>query len=1154
MTALTFDSRGWDNGARIAIKVIGGTAWGPSVFDPPPAGDSYSIDWGDGTTESGTLTTASSGGIPTYEFPNALYTLPALVAGGEGFRTHDYGGDGTPRTITIDIPTARLHTLEISGCGLTDVDGDLDTCTELRVLKLQQNFLTSLPNLNPCTHLQLLDVSHNWLTGDTYAHVGNEMHNLDVSKNGYTRMSEYSTMTGLLRLDVSHNPITRYFGTVLPPALTIFEAHHCNFRKEYVEQFGFDLNGSFTITDPYVESQTGTWRTDLNPALSPPESQYAPTHPNALPVTWIDFANDIVLLPFNGVNWPDPAVVGYYTIGSGGTVLTVISKTGSQLHAHMMWRRFVGSGLAVLPAMYHWDGAAAPGSRYVPVILNGGSGRLPQGGSGVDFWDYNTFTTPTHNRSAHVTGGDNVVPSSLAQTAWDSYRSLSGSRWSGTPPYVGGDVAGNPPYNTANQDTGVPRPAIHSSGSEPTGLGITTWFGSHAHTGDTSTNSLENFPGMQIARGRHYVANGAVHLGVLVWVFYNGSFPTNDDKSQGHVSYLRLNDAKCRPVGMPSFDDNGQWCEVFWCRPEDVKSYSLSVYMEFDQAMSDISYVIAPVRDSDPVSISTMNRGVPDGGDTNIGRANWHTFATSSDLCIIGASKAAAHKDAVTVHGVSFPGITNQTPWGSLTPTNSGSTLLAQVGYRYGDGTAAISGYWTRDAGGVGNGVGRVVVCRPRRTFPLSSESPGWGLSNWNVNSASWPNFANDYALPFDVISTHFKQAMLADGSLCALGHDGKVYVSGNNWNGKLGIGNVSINGNIPLQMVSLGGSTSYNAIYIWEAENNTIIITDDNTLWIAGNNPFGMFGTVSGDPGYASLYYDFVAQDKLAAQAVTCVEELIVLGLDGLVYHRGQNGVAQGGFTADASDHKTWTQVGAGILADVTKLQIAYTDWPHGTVYAVNGDGGLYMWGRNHLDTDGSVIGSTSDPIDTPTVLIGLESDVTDVGIVAHPSTTRHTVLAVKGGDLWAAGNNERGGFGENVNAWGTTGSFLSQAARLTPFPETVDKIIPTTIYAAASFVRGTSGKLYAAGQQEFGEINPWRQGKNNTFNHQFRREDEPGTEYWMDGGELWIQPYVEMFPTDAKLAATHDYYSGTVIWMEELPPSAPAGTGRKIRSWIVD
>ncbi|AEC03030.1 fimbrillin family protein [Parasphaerochaeta coccoides] len=190
-----------------------------------------------------------------------------------------------------------------------------------------------------------------------------------------------------------------------------------------------------------------------------------------------------------------------------------------------------------------------------------------------------------------------------------------------------------------------------------------------------------------------------------------------------------------------------------------------------------------------------------------------------------------------------------------------------------------------------------------------------------------------------------------------------------------------------------------------------TMIVDTDGKLWGTGGNEYGHLGI--GDTGtnkftfveVTSIGTNFksVSAGNFRMMVVTNDDELLAIGENSY----GQLGVG------DAVNKDTFTEVmaenGVDDMTDVASVSL-------GTYYTmiVRSNGDLWAVGRNESQTLG--VGSTQDPITTPMpVWDSLDGSVKMTGVTSVSIGDFHAMI-LKDGDLWTVGYSSYGQLGLGV------------------------------------------------------------------------------------------------------------------------------------------
>jgi alpha-tubulin suppressor-like RCC1 family protein len=268
----------------------------------------------------------------------------------------------------------------------------------------------------------------------------------------------------------------------------------------------------------------------------------------------------------------------------------------------------------------------------------------------------------------------------------------------------------------------------------------------------------------------------------------------------------------------------------------------------------------------------------------------------------------------------------------------------------------------------------------------------------------------------------------------------------GYNNNGALGLGNLS-NQSSPQAVTAMPDATGFGA-----GIDHTLFLKADGTLWAAGLNEFGQFGSELPASSSSPLA---IAGLTNVVQASGGGFHSVALLADGSVWAWGFNRDGQIG-------NGTTTVTGCLCVLAPTQTSVSgvvQIDAGAFHTLALKADGTVWAWGYNDR---GQIGDSTNDPHPTP-VQVGV--GVTGFNnIIAVSAGDQHSMALKADGTVWIWGSNEYGQIGNGT---------ISMTDQLIPVQNTTLANI-TQISAGVfhSLALNKSGKVFAWGDNLNGEI----------------------------------------------------------------------------------
>lgn len=267
-------------------------------------------------------------------------------------------------------------------------------------------------------------------------------------------------------------------------------------------------------------------------------------------------------------------------------------------------------------------------------------------------------------------------------------------------------------------------------------------------------------------------------------------------------------------------------------------------------------------------------------------------------------------------------------------------------------------------------------------------------------------------------------------------------------------------------------------------SDTHQVILMESGQVFTSGQNNFGQLGigTIDSSEARSTILHNITAQFDGKVISVSAVGNFtLALTEDGKVYSWGSNDCGQLGNgqhgVCDPHEKDSDVSVVVSKPTSITdhfglpagrKVTNIYAGWKQS--FAVTDDGRLYSWGS---DADGRL---GRDTTTTPNTLPGVVNDVFD-GNIIDLATDSHTLVLTDTNRVYTWGFNDNGqlGIGNTNTVSGPqdiTGSFNG------------DTIVQVEASSNGSFARTSDGRLYAWGQNDYGnlgfgeEITSYREG----------------------------------------------------------------------------
>ena len=352
----------------------------------------------------------------------------------------------------------------------------------------------------------------------------------------------------------------------------------------------------------------------------------------------------------------------------------------------------------------------------------------------------------------------------------------------------------------------------------------------------------------------------------------------------------------------------------------------------------------------------------------------------------------------------------------------------------------------------------------------------GWGLNDSNqlnnIAAFSWRSVQSIAGIQASIGSTV-----------------GKLYLWGDNTYGQLG-DNTLIARSSPTQLGGFYGNNTYKQIITTPL--NTVIIGNDNSLSIMGDNTYGQLG--QGDTISRSSPVQVGVTGQWSAVAISGTGHVLAISSTGTLYAWGNNQynelgqsdlvVANRSSPVNIGTNGNWTKVSAGNNYSLAIIDTGalYTwgrnDWGQlgtanplsytsiGAGIVSRNDGKLYTWGNNVF---GQIGDGTTANRSAPTQISTTTLTSTSWSIVSG-SSNNHAGIKVDG-TLWVWGDNRYGQLGIYNTAYRSSPVQVGVDIGITSWSQVF--VTPNNIFA----IRAVDNTLWGWGDNSYGQL-----GQNDT------------------------------------------------------------------------
>lgn len=337
-------------------------------------------------------------------------------------------------------------------------------------------------------------------------------------------------------------------------------------------------------------------------------------------------------------------------------------------------------------------------------------------------------------------------------------------------------------------------------------------------------------------------------------------------------------------------------------------------------------------------------------------------------------------------------------------------------------------------------------VMRVTQTMMPMPKGSVWGFGA-NASGQLGDQTSVDRLIPWPTGISNVRQISAGNNHTVIVKNDDSLWVFGNNTYGQLGISGG--NRSEPVQVLSSGVKSAS------AGGDHTLVVKKDGTLWACGRNDFGQLGNNNTANQFSLVQ---VSISGTVASASAGNDHSLILRADGTLWACGRNNVGQLG-TGDWTDSplpKSSVMTVPDPLAGGTATKVvpvsdvAFISAGNDHSLFIKSDKILYAFGNNEKGQLGD--GKTTKLFSGVQIL----TDVTSV------SAGYKFSLAVKsGGSLWAWGSNDSGQFGNS-----STGNNVN------PLQVLDSGVVQAMAGSSHSLVLKTDGSLWSCGNNGNGRL----------------------------------------------------------------------------------
>jgi alpha-tubulin suppressor-like RCC1 family protein len=356
------------------------------------------------------------------------------------------------------------------------------------------------------------------------------------------------------------------------------------------------------------------------------------------------------------------------------------------------------------------------------------------------------------------------------------------------------------------------------------------------------------------------------------------------------------------------------------------------------------------------------------------------------------------------------------------------------------------------------------------RTIPSKWKDKNIILEKYNSNpqniTIKWLTIEDNDTVGLKGIKIERVVAAVAAGgySSFVLDSDGKLWTTGRNWHGQLGLGDTDIQTLFqPVTIPNLPSSAKIVSIAV--GDYHSLALDSDGKIWATGYNMDGQLGL--GDTNSQTLFQpvtipNFPSSAKIVSIAAGDYHSFAI-DSNGKLWATGWNGVGQLGL-GDTNDRNLFQPVTIPNFPSSAKIVSISAGLGHSL--ALDSNGKLWASGYNYygqLGLGDSGVGTNRNlfqPITIPNFPSGAKIGSISAG-------TYYSLALDNNGKLWASGFNYYGQLGLGD----TNDRNLFQPVTIPNFPSSA-KIVSIAAGDYHSFAIDNNGKLWATGSNVYGQL----------------------------------------------------------------------------------